>query len=100
MIMKTKYFLKQIFILVSGFCSTTLFSQSIVTVTDSNAHGWVKEEEYLGKISFTNGPSKPPLQIGSLEFNAPINGKGRFVRMRNTRYSGLLLSSITQLSYS
>lgn len=100
MIMKIKYFLKQIFILVSSFCSTTIFSQSIVTVTNSSLHGWVKEEQYLGNISFTSGPSKPPLQKGSLEFNAPINGNGRFVRMRNTGYSGLLLSSITQLSYS
>src|SRR4051794_22185953 len=100
MITKKKYFLKQIFIIVSAFCSITIFSQSIVTVTENSPHCWVKEEQYLGKISFKNGPSKPPLQKGSLEFNAPINGHRRFVRMRNTGYSGLLLSEITHLGYS
>lgn len=100
MLRKATYFLKHLFVPVFLFGSTTIFSQSIVTVTNSNPHGWVKEEQYLGKIRFTNGPSKPPLQKGSLEFYAPVNGHARFVRMKNTAYSGLLLSSITQLSYS
>jgi hypothetical protein len=95
------YFLKQVFVPVFVLCSTTTtFSQSMVTVTNSDPHGWAKEEQYLGKIGYANGPSKPPLQKGSLEFYAPINGHERFVRMRNSNYSGLLLASITQLSYS
>lgn len=94
------YFLKQVFATVFFFSSTTIFSQTIITVTDSNLHGWMKHELYLGKISFANGPSKPPLHKGSLEFNAPVNGHGRQVRMRTDRYLGVLLSSITQLSYS
>lgn len=94
------YFLKQLFVPAFFLSSTTIFSQSIVTVTNSNPHGWVKEEQYLGKIRFTNGPSKPPLNKGSLEFDAPVNGHVTQVRMRNSGYSGILLSSITQLSYS
>jgi hypothetical protein len=101
MITKTTNFLNQICALVLFFSSTTIFSQTIVTVTSSNLHGWVKEEQHLGKINFANGPSKPPFNKGSLEFYAPENGANRrFVRMRNTAYSGLLLSSITHLSYS
>lgn len=98
--MKTNHFLKQVFATVFFFSSATIFSQTIITVTESNLHGWMKDEQYLGKIHFTNGPSKPPLQNGSLEFNAPVNGHARHVRMRNSGFSGLLLSSITQLSYS
>lgn len=98
--MKTNQFLKQVFVAIFSLCYTIIFSQTIITVTDSNLHGWMKDELYLGKISFTNGPSKPPLQKGSLEFNAPANGHARQVRMRNSGYAGILLSSITQLSYS
>jgi hypothetical protein len=70
MITKTTNFLKQILVLFLSFCSITIFSQSIVTVTSSNLNGWVKHEQYLGKICFTEGPSNPPLQKGSLEFYA------------------------------
>lgn len=94
------YFLKQVFASIFLFSSTTIFSQSIVTVTQGDRHGWDKDEQFLGKIFFTNGPAKPPLQKGSLEFNAPVNGHARQVRMRNSNYSGILLSSITELSYS
>ena len=100
MVTRKSGFLNQLFVVVVFFFSSTIFSQSIIRVTNSNLQGWVKEEQYFGKISFTNGPSKPPLQKGSLEFYAPVNGRRRFVRMKNTGYSGLLLSSITQLSYS
>jgi hypothetical protein len=98
--MMLTYLLKPIFVGSAIFSSATLFSQTIVRVTDSNLQGWTKDELHLGKIDFANGPSKPPLQKGSLQFNAPVNGHGRQVRMRNGRYSGILLSSITQLSYS
>ncbi len=100
MIMKTNQFVKQVFVAAFSLCSTTIFSQTIITVTDSNLDGWTKDELYLGKIYFANGPSKPPLHKGSLEFNAPVNGHARQVRMRTSKYSGILLSSITQLSYS
>jgi hypothetical protein len=100
MFTNTTCFLKQVFVPVLILSSTTIFSQSIVTVTDSDPHGWAKDEQYLGKIRFANGPSRPPLHKGSLEFDAPINGHARHVRMRNSDYAGVLLSSITQLSYS
>ncbi len=92
--------LKQILFLSAVWYITAGYSQSIITVTETNRHGWEKEEQHLGKITFTNGPSNAPFHNGSLEFSAPVNGHRRFVRMRNTRYSGVLLSSITHLSYS
>lgn len=96
----TPPFLKKVFLPVFFIYSTTIFSQTKVTVTDSNLHGWMKHAQHLGKIRFTIGPSKPPLQKGSLEFDAPVNGQGTQIRMRNNTYSGILLSSITELSYS
>ena len=80
--------------------ATTLYHPTVIKVTDNSLNGWAKDEEHLGKIRFTNGPSTPPLQKGSIEFYAPENGHRRFVRMENSAYSGLLLSSITQLTYS
>lgn len=94
------YWLKELLLGAAIFSSATLFSQTIVLVNDSDLQGWTKDELYLGKVGFANGPSKPPLHKGSLEFNAPANGHGRQVRMRNGGYAGVLLSSITQLSYS
>lgn len=96
----TTYFLKQVVATVVFFSSTTTFSQIKVTVTDSSLYGWAKHEQHLSKISFTTGPLKPPLSNGSLQFDAPVNGHARQVRMRNSDYSGILLSSITELSYS
>jgi hypothetical protein len=100
MFTNTTYFIKQVFVVAILLSSTTVLSQSIVTVTESNLHGWEKDEQYFGKIRFADGPSKPPLHKGSLEFDAPVNGHARHVRMRNREYAGVLLSSITQLSYS
>jgi hypothetical protein len=94
------YLLTSMFVGAVVFLPASLFSQTIVRVTDFNEQGWTKDELYLGKVHFANGPSKPPLHGGSLQFNAPVNGHGRQVRMRNDGYSGILLSSITQLSYS
>ena len=100
MSLNTNHFVQQIFVAAFSLCSTIIFPQTIITVTESNLHGWAKDEQYLGKIRFANGPSTPPLQKGSLEFDAPVNGHARHVRMRTDRYLGVLLSSITQLSYS
>jgi hypothetical protein len=100
MIAYTTDFIKQLFFAAFLLPSATIFSQSIVTVTDSNPHGWMKDEQYLGEIRFANGPSTPPLHKGSLEFDAPVNGHARHVRMRNSEYAGIRLSSITELSYS
>lgn len=98
--MKTNQFAKHVFVAAFSLCLATIFSPTIIKVTESDRHGWEKDEQHLGKIRFTNGPSKPPLHKGSLEFNAPVNGHARQVRMRNSNYSGILLSSITQLTYS
>ncbi len=100
MLIVKNYFVWQIFSIVFLLSSTITFSQSMVRVTESNLHGWEKNEQYLGKIRFTNGPSKPPLHKGSIEFDAPVNGHARQVRMRNSNYSGILLSTITELSYA
>lgn len=98
--MKTTQVVKQAFVAAFSLCSTIIFSQTVVKVTESDHQGWEKDEQYQGKIYFANGPSKPPLHKGSLEFDAPVNGHARHVRMRNSDYSGVLLSSITELSYS
>jgi hypothetical protein len=85
---------------VFSLCSTSILSQTVIQVTESKRHGWEKEEQHLGKIRFANSHPKPPLQKGSLEFDAPVNGPARHVRMRNSDYAGVVLSSITELSYS
>ena len=72
-------------------------SQQLVTVTDCNLNGWVRNLPSGTTISFINGPAVTPLGKGSIQFNAPLPA---FVRVRNINYSGTLLSSITELNYS
>ena len=79
-----------------------LFSQTIITVTDCNLNGWVKQPIGKSSLDLVNGPSIPPAGKGSLKFNVPAGGlfwPGDFVRFRNGQYSGTSLSSLTELSY-
>lgn len=98
--------MKKIFIQIN--CVLTLllvtipvFSQNVITVTDCNLNGWVKQPTGNSTLSFVNGPEDPPLAKGSLKFFVPpgIAWPGDFVRLRNGQYSGMSLSSLTELSY-
>ena len=99
MITKTPL-LGKLFLLLAVFYSSTIISQTIITVTPCNMNGWVKEEPVPSRVYFVNGPSTAPLQRGSLQMSAPVFGAGKFARLRNTQYSGTLLSSLTELKYS
>jgi hypothetical protein len=80
-------------------CTKLLFSQTIVTVTDCNLNGWIKDQRGTTKIKFINGPSTPPLGKGSFQIAAP-DARSNVGRIRNGQYSRLLLSAITELSFS
>ncbi|HEY3370552.1 MAG TPA: T9SS type A sorting domain-containing protein [Prolixibacteraceae bacterium] len=73
------------------------FSQGLVTVTDCNLNGWVRNAGGNSSLAFMNGPSTPPLGKGSLQFTTP---DASFGRLRNTQYTGIPLASVTELSYS
>ena len=81
--------------------STIALSQNIITVTDCNLNGWVKQPVGNSTLGFVNGPAEPFLGKGSLKFYVPpgIVWPGDFVRFRNGQYSGTKLSSLTELSY-
>jgi hypothetical protein len=82
--------------------TSLLFSQNIITVTDCNLNGWVKQPIGQSSLGFVNGPANPPSGKGSLKFYVPAGGifwPGDFVRLRNGQYSGTQLSSLTELSY-
>lgn len=77
--------------------ATNVFSQNVVTVTDCNLNGWVKQTQPGTSLTFKNGVGTPPLGKGSIEFSSPnVN----FVRFRNTAYNNTPLSSITEFGYS
>lgn len=77
-------------------------SENLITVTDCNLNGWIKQPTGNSTLGFINGPGNPPVGKGSLKFNVPpgINWPGDFVRFRNGQYSGTKLSSLTELSYA
>lgn len=83
--------------------NSPLFSQNVVTVTDCNLNGWLKQPVGNSSVGFINGPSTPPLGNGSVKFYVPPGTNpdwpGDFVRLRNGQYSGVPLSSLTELSY-
>jgi len=97
MVSKAILLQRQLFFLLAVFCSISLFSQTTINVTSCNLNGWVKNTPGSSTISFVNGPSATPLGKGSLQFNAPTPV---FVRVRNINYSGVLLSTLTDLAYS
>lgn len=74
----------------------------VITVTDCNLNGWIKQPVGNSFLGFVNGPDTPAVGKGSLKFYVPAGGvfwPGDFVRFRNGQYSGTKLSSLTELSY-
>jgi len=97
MINYTTYRLRNFYLLLAVLFSSTAFSQTIITVTDCNLQGWVKQPSANTTLQFTLGPSIPPLGKGSLEYFAPDRSQ---TRIRSTSYHNTLLSSITEFRYS
>ncbi|HSF45906.1 MAG TPA: T9SS type A sorting domain-containing protein [Chitinophagaceae bacterium] len=88
-----------IMLLLSSVC----VSQNIVTVTDCNLNGWLKQPIGKSSLGFIKDGTNPPLGKGSLQFVVPEGGvfwPGDFVRFRNGQFSGTALSSLTELGYS
>jgi len=75
-----------------------VFPQNVITVTECNLNGWVKQLPATTSLTFKNEPSNSILGKGSLEM-ITIEAL-RNVRLRNTNYNNTLLSSITQLGFS
>jgi hypothetical protein len=74
----------------------------IITVTDCNLNGWVKQPIGNSSLGFVNGPDTPAFGTGSLKFYVPAGGifwPGDFVRFRNGEYSGTKIATLTELSY-
>lgn len=71
---------------------------NIVTVTDCNLNGWVKQEKNGNTVKFINGPSGTYFNKGSVELS--IANIPSLVRLRGTSYNGVLLSDITQFRFS
>jgi hypothetical protein len=71
---------------------------NIVTVTDCNLNGWVKQEKKGNTAQFINGPSGTYFNKGSIQFT--IVNTTALVRIRDTSYNGVPLSDITQLRFS
>jgi hypothetical protein len=84
-------------------CPAISLGQNVIKVTDCNLNGWLKQPIGSSSLGFQNDATNPPLGTGSMKFNVPAGGifwPGDFVRFRNGQYSGTLLSSLTELSYS
>lgn len=82
-------------------------SGSVVVVNHEGQHGWHSlvtdgngaADPTYGSVTFVKGPGTPPRGIGSLRLMTnPGKGDGS-AQMRNTNYSGVLLSSLTDLNY-
>jgi hypothetical protein len=98
-----KKFIQIVGIIMLLFMSKIVFSQNIITVTDCNLNGWVKQPIGKSTLGFVSGPATPALGKGSIKFNVPAGGifwPGDFVRFRNGQYSGTPFSSLTELSFS
>jgi hypothetical protein len=80
---------------------------TIVVVTHDGQHGWHSRitdgngasDPSFGSVTFVTGPGTPPRGVGSLRLQTnPGKGDGS-AQMRNSNYSGTLLSNLTELTY-
>jgi uncharacterized repeat protein (TIGR01451 family) len=74
------------------------------TVQPADLSGWVIQNATCGaastgSTSFVTGPATPPLGDGSFQVDIGANGDS-FVGVRTPEFNGVLLSSLTSLSYS
>ena len=89
-------------ILALGIVTAT---SSTIVVTPANLNGWTEQHancnggSSTGSQAFVDGPGSPPLGTGSHEFTTGLDGAS-FETMRNPNYSGVKLSTLTQLGYS
>jgi len=73
---------------------------SAVTVTPSNANGWVGVDDNGngGSLGYVQGPATAPLGSGSAELSVTASNQGYL--LAKAGYAGLKLSDITSLSYA
>ena len=85
-------------VLIIALCGVA--GATTVVVNPSNMDGWafyITSPDGIG--SFVVGPATPPLGVGSARFFTGTHGDER-IELRNTNYSGTLLSSLTALGFS
>jgi hypothetical protein len=70
-----------------------------VDVTPASLDHWQIRTTGASTVTFVNGPATPPCGIGSAQFTVDSSGETAS-QLRNTNYAGILLSDLTQLSYS
>lgn len=84
-------------------------SAATITVTSSNLSGWTLYETAVssnaagsngGTANFVNGPATPPLGTGSAHLQTGVGFGDSSVQLRNNSWAGVLISSLTTLSYS
>jgi hypothetical protein len=98
-------------VIALGFASTASVHAGTVVVDPSNPGSWSFDNRDVNGTpganptasgSYVTGPGTPPLGIGSANLSTGdgTNGGDGASELRNTGYSGTLLSSITALGYS
>src|SRR5688500_6137998 len=95
--MKKNLLFKQ-FVLLVALCSGVTVSSQTVTVSNCNLNGWTVFTDNTGMVSFVNGPSTPPLPVGSVHYSL-TDGDGK-AALVSPQFAGVPLASLTTLSYS
>ncbi|HKV87358.1 MAG TPA: hypothetical protein VJT78_05115 [Candidatus Dormibacteraeota bacterium] len=80
---------------------------SVVVVTHDGQHGWQSRvtdangvpNPAFGSVTFVVGPATPPRGVGSLRLMTNLGMGDGSAQMRNSNYSGTLLSRLTALDY-
>lgn len=94
---KITFFPNKLLLLVTMLFSKSVYSQTIITVTDCNRDGWVDQRNPNTIATFTTGVAESLLGNGSLEYTTLTGALGNF---RKESYHNTLLSSLTNFSYS
>lgn len=83
----------------AGALSSALLHAEEVVVAPGNMNGWTTSQSGTASVEFVDGPEDPPCGFGSVELSVGPDGNSA-AQVRNRDYNGVLLSDITELSYS
>ncbi len=94
-------------LLMTATLTSAAAAATILVVSQDGQHQWHSRvtdgngnpDPSYGMVTFVTGPGTPPRGVGSLRLETNLGKGDGSAQMRSTRYGGVKLSNLTELSY-
>lgn len=94
-------------LMLSALAASPAAVASVVVVSYDGQQQWHSRvtdgsgnpDPSYGSVTFVTGPGVPPRGIGSLRLQTNLGKGDGSAQMRSTRYAGVLLTNLTELTY-